>query len=112
MNQLGQEFGKEVSFEIGIGDRGKYGGDIRFEGIRYGVMHQLEQVKLIDKRDFAENFKLNDGGYMKIEQYHKNKDEIIAVVDTEKYKEIEEVKQQQIERQMERSKGKDFEIEM
>ena len=43
---------------------------------------------------------------------HKNKDEIIAVVDTEKYKEIEEVKQQQIERQMERSKGKDFEIEM
>ena len=38
---------------------------------------QLEQVKLIDKRDFAEDFKLKDGGYMKIEQYHKNKDEII-----------------------------------
>ena len=101
-----------MSFEIGIGDGGKYGGDIRFEGIRYGVMHQLEQVKLIDKRDFAEDFKLKDCGYMKVEQYHKNKDEIIAVVDTEKYKEIEEVKQQQIERQMERSKGKDFEIEM
>ena len=112
VNQLGQEFGKEVSFDIGIGDRGKYGGTIEFEGKRYGVMHQLEQVKLIDKRDFAEDFKLKDGGYMKIEQYHKNKDEIIAVVDTEKYKEIEEVKQQQIERQMERSKGKDFEIEM
>ena len=112
VNQLGQEFGKEVSFEVEAGDRGKYGGDIRFEGIRYGVMHQLEQVKLIDKRDFAEDFKLKDGGYMKIEQYHKNKYEIIAVVDTEKYKEIEEVKQQQIERQMERSKGKDFEIEM
>ena len=75
---LSDAFGKEVSFGAEIGDRGKYGGEIEFEGKRYGVMHQYDEVKLIDKRDFAENFNVKEGGYMKIEQYREDRNEIIA----------------------------------
>ena len=112
VDQLSEAFGKEVSFGADIGDRGKYGGEIEFEGKRYGVMHQYDEVKLIDRGDFARDFNLKDGGYMKIEQYKGDKNEIIAVVDKERYKEIERNKQQEMQMQMQRSKGRDFEIEM
>jgi hypothetical protein len=51
---------------------------------------------------------------MKIEQYKGDKNEIIAVEDKGRYKEIEKNKQQemQMQMQMQRSKGRDFEIEM
>jgi len=112
VDQLSEAFGKEVSFGADIGDRGKYGGEIEFEGKRYGVMHQHDEVKLIDRGDFAEGFDLKKGGYMKIEQYKGDKNEIIAVMDKERYKEIEKNKQQEMQMQMQRSKGRDFEMEM
>ena len=49
---------------------------------------------------------------MKIEQYREDKNEIIAVRDTEKYKEIEMNKQQEMEMKMDKGKDRGFEIEM
>ena len=110
VNELSKAFGKEVFFGAKIGDKGRYGGEIEFEGKKYGVMHQYEKVKLIDKGDFVKNFNLKDEGYMKIEQYKQDKNEIIAVVDKEKYKEIEMQKQQEMEVKMD--KGKELELEI
>jgi len=109
VNALSKEFGKEVSFGAEIGDKGKYGGEIEFEGNRYGVMHKHDEVKLIDKEDFAKGFNLKDGGYMKVEQYKQEKNEIIAVVDKEKYQKIE-MEQKEMKMKMERDKG--FELSM
>ena len=72
-------------------------------------MHKHDEVKLIDKEDFAKGFNLKDGGYMKVEQYKQEKNEIIAVVDKEKYQKIE-MEQKEMKMKMERDKG--FELSM
>ena len=105
---LREAFGKEVSFNMEVGDRGKYGGTIEFEGKRYGVMDQYDQVKLIDRGNCAKGLK--DGNYMKIEASDYNKDKMMGVADTERQKEVQLEKEMNKQKQMDR--GRDFEMEM
>lgn len=113
VKDLSQEFGKDVFFGAEIGDRGKCGGEIEFEGNRYVVMHKYDEVQLIDKKNFAKDCELKDGDYMKIKQHDiENRNSIVAVKDTEKYQKIEMEKQREMEMKMERSKGLELEIEM
>ena len=110
---LSKEFGKEVFFGAEIGDRGKCGGEMEFEGNRYVVMHKYDEVQLIDKRNLAKDCELKDGDYMKINQHDiENRNSIVAEKDTEKYQKIEMEKQREMEIKMERSKGIELEMEM
>jgi len=105
---LREAFGKEVSFNMEVGDRGKYRGTIEFEGKRYGVMERYDQVKLIDIGNCAKELK--DGNYMKIEASDYNKDKMMGVADTERQKEVQLEKEMNKQKQMDR--GREFEMEM
>jgi hypothetical protein len=101
---LRKELGVEdISFRSEIGDRGKYGGVIEFEGNKYGVMNQYKSVVLIDK-EHCSGFK--EGQYIKLESYRDNEKQITAVPDFEKQQQVK------MERQMELEMSKGFEMEM
>jgi len=99
-----KEFGVEnISLRPKIGDQGKYGGVIEFEGHKYGVMHQYKSMTLIKEEHCSG---LKEGEYMKIESHRDNAKQAQAVQDIDKQKQV------QMDRQKGAQMSRGFEMEM
>ena len=99
-----KEFGVEnISLRPKIGDQGKYGGVIEFEGHKYGVMHQYKSMTLIKEEHCSG---LKEGEYMKLESHRDNAKQVQAVQDIDKQKQV------QMDRQKGAQTSRGFEMEM
>lgn len=109
VESLQQAFGKKISFMPEAGDWGRYGGVIEFEGKKYGVMHQYDQVKLIERHRCW--IGLKDGDYMKIEEVKPKTMGVQAVLDSGRQAQAQ---QMELQKQLEisKSRSKDFGMEI
>ena len=113
INDLSQEYGKEVTQGVEAGEMGRCRGVIDKGRESYVIMEQYDKIALVNSRDCSSSFKKND--YMKVEERtrydavdDKKHKELSVVHDRDTQKAVE--KTQEKTQQMEKSRGMELEI--